>query len=238
MCSTSGFLSECVWPQLGAPIVFFSHFQLSSLRPRAARSRGVCFPWSPPDPGYFVAHSWGSKIFASEELTEMKNVFRMDARVPWKAVLILCSCRGPFPTGHCDEVGVLISLLPFYSCFSLDRQEEGGERERGKTSLETFLLLVLRAIDGKLNPSLLFRWHVRQTLYCWNPIHPLNTRAADLDLLFPSADHCGLHGRQGRGVGGRAKKEPEWGGGGEKEGGGGALSLRTSPSPARFQIIN
>lgn len=67
-----------------------------------------------------------------------------------------------------------------------------------KDQSETSTLQIIRPLMGiKTQPSL--QGHDEETSDCWNPILQLNISTADLDIVFPSADHQGLGGRQGWG---------------------------------------
>lgn len=68
----------------------------------------------------------------------MENVFQLDAWVPLKAVLMLYFCRGLFPTGHCDEVGVPLPLLFFFSPRTGTKKEVRESVERTVWRLSSF----------------------------------------------------------------------------------------------------
>lgn len=123
---------------------------------------------------------------------------------------------------RCDRPGWTLSfLLPLPSFSSLEKQKEEARESAERIILRLSPFQYPCHWWGiKTQPP--SQWHVRQTSDCRDPMRQLNIRAADLNIVFSSADHLLPDGRQGWG----RQREPGWGRGDGR----GELSMGTSPS--------
>lgn len=139
----------------------------------------------------------------------------MDTCVPLKTALILSFCPGPFPREHCEEHPYSFYFFFFSHWTGKKKEARGGVTRtvwRFSPSSSMVRIFCPRP-QWEIKTQPLLQWHVQQTFYCWNPIHQLKIRAADLDIVFPlQLTTAGWRGGRARG---RAKRGSQKGGGRE-----------------------